>query len=266
MRNSGFIARLGTILLFIALETVSLLLISRSGVVQRYRIAGALRSTQYSLWKTGTGIGHYFGYRRENDLLADENCRLREELDAYKAAERDIAENQTVGDYTYIAATVLKNSVNRQDNFLILNRGERDGIRTGMGVITSGGVVGIVSAVDQTRCRVVSFLSSGQSVSAKVSGSGAFGTLSWLGRSPDKALLTEIPAHIPVAAGDTVSTSGYSMIFPSGIPLGEVTSVSSDGISTQAKVRLFQQFSALQHVYIVRINAEEEIRRLEDGS
>ena len=265
MRNSGFIARLGTILLFIALETVSLLMIGRSGVVQRYKIAGAFRNAQYSLWKTGTSIGHYFGYSRENALLAEENCRLREELDAYKAAERDVPQTISAGDYTYIAATVLKNSVNRQDNFLILNRGERDGIRTGMGVITSGGVVGIVSAVDESRCRVVSFLSSGQSVSAKVSGSDAFGTLSWLGRSPSKALLTEIPAHIPVAEGDTVTTSGYSMIFPQGIPLGEVTSVSSDGISTQARVRLFQQFNALQHVYIVRINAEDEIRRLENG-
>ena len=264
MRRVNLINALLTLLLFILLETVSIVLVTKRGVVQRYRILGASRAMQAGIWESENNIRDFFSYRSENRRLVAENERLHDEIEALRSAWRDLPEVIGEGDYSYIGATVLKNSVNRQSNSLILNRGEQDGIEEGMGVVTDCGIVGIVDAVDISRCRVISFLSAGQSVSAKLTRENIFGTMSWPGRTPSKALLSQIPAHAEAAVGDSISSSGFSTIFPADIPLGVVSKVSSDGVSINLTIDLFQDFTALQHVYIVRNNRREEIRRLEN--
>jgi rod shape-determining protein MreC len=67
-----------------------------------------------------------------------------------------------------------------------------------------------------------------------------------------------------IQVGDTVYTSGFSSIFPPDIPLG-VTGESRivNGATSEIKVRLFEDFSALRHVTIVENLGREEIKELE---
>ena len=52
-------------------------------------------------------------------------------------------------------------------------------------------------------------------------GSSYFGTLSWNGRNARFANLDELPRHVEFEKGDTIVTSGYSAIFPSGVVVGK---------------------------------------------
>jgi rod shape-determining protein MreC len=88
--------------------------------------------------------------------------------------------------------------------------------------------------------------------------------MSWDGRSRNKALLKEVPHHISHAPGDTVYTSGYSSIFPAGIPLG-ITGNSKivNGSTYEIEVTLFEDFGSLRYAIIVGNIGKEEINTLE---
>ena len=261
----GFISALSTLLLFILLETASVVMMVNNGVVQRFKVLGAVRTVEGGIWKRTRQIGNYFNFRTENERLQAENLQLRQELSRYAAAAAALDSHKVVvtPDFTYIGATVIRNSVDAQHNYLVLDRGSEEGVAPGMGVVTDRGVVGIVGAVSRHYAHVISLLGTGQSVSAKLAASGAFGPLRWTGTSPDGMLLQEIPVHIQAAPGDTVVTSGFSTIYPPGIPIGAVVDTRiNQGSSQDLTVRLFEDFRTLHYVYVVANNNGQEIREL----
>ena len=68
-------------------------------------------------------------------------------------------------------------------------------------------------------------------------------------------------------AGDTVVTSGFSSIFPAGIPVGEIINLddSEDGMFFRAKVRLFADFSTIDTLSVVGNSKKEEQALLEQS-
>ncbi|MBR5075598.1 MAG: rod shape-determining protein MreC [Bacteroidales bacterium] len=261
----GLLSTLTAIALFIVLETVAILLVVKDGVVQRYKVLGAVRSVEAWFWTKTSQASYYFNYKTENERLAAENLQLRQQLARYASAkaELDSVVRIVEPDYTFIGATVIRNSVDRQHNYLILDRGAKEGVEPGMGVVTARGVIGIVSAVSRHYAYVISLLNTEQSVSAKLAGSGAFGPMTWPGLAPDRAILSEIPVHVQAAPGDTVLSSGFSTIYPPDIPIGRVIdSKISQGSSQDLTVLLFEDFRSLHNVYIVQNNRGAEIREL----
>lgn len=263
----GLLSTLTAIVLFILLETLSIVLVVRGGVVQRFKVLGAVRSVESWCWQHTGRIGSYFSLRPENERLAAENLQLRQQLARYAtaAAELDSVVQIVEPEYTYLGAKVIRNTVDRQHNYLILDRGRKEGVEPGMGVVTAQGVVGIVDAVSNHYAHVISLLGTGQTVSAKLAGSGSFGPMAWTGRNPREALLREIPVHVEAAPGDTVLSSGYSTIYPPDIPLGVIVSSKvSQGASQDLTVTLFEDFRSLNSVYIVKNNRREELEELHE--
>ena len=261
----GLLSAISAVILFILLETFSIVLVVNRGIVQRYRVLGTVRSVEAMVWARTSRIGSYFSLRPENERLVAENLQLRQQLARYEAArkELDSLDRYVEPEFTYIGARVVRNSVNRQHNFLVLDQGRKEGVEEGMGVVTSQGVVGIVGGVSRHYSYVFSLLSTDQTVSVKLAGSGAFGPMTWPGTDPLSAVLHEIPVHIQTAPGDTVYTSGYSTLYPPDIPVGTVASATvSQGASQELTVRLFEDFRTLHHVYIVKNNRREELEEL----
>lgn len=259
----GFIFALSTVLLFLFLEAASIVMMVNNGVVQRFKVVGAIRHAEAGIWNRTQQIRNYFNYREENERLQAENLALRQELSRYTATALDSHIVTVTPDFTFISAAVIRNSVDAQHNYLVLDCGSDAGVEKGMGVITGRGVVGIVSAVTRNYAYVISLLSTGQSVSAKLTASGAFGPMYWSGTSIDKMMLREIPVHVQAAPGDTVVTSGFSTLYPPGIPIGTVLETRINQGSTQdLTVRLFEDFRSLHYVYIVRNNNGPELQEL----
>ena len=214
-------------------------------------------------------VGDYFSLRQANDSLALENFRLRLRVAQIEKFVSDTLRRSdipatTLG-YKYIPATISKISNNTQHNYIIIDKGSDDGVLQGDGVITGKGAVGVIDAVSRNFSYARSFKNHGMSISARVGKTGISGPLVWDGVSSNGALLKEIPLHMEIAVGDTIYTSGFSSIFPPDIPLGTTgESRIVNGSTSEIKVSLFEDFSALRYVTVVENLGRKEIKELED--
>ena len=255
-----------TALLFIVLEAAALFMVGNSDIIHRQWAMRGIIASRAALFGTAESINDYFRLRKTNDSLAETNAALMERLyqcmSRLPVRETDTSSTAFPG-FELIPAKIVKGSVNRQDNYFILDKGENDGITTDMGVITDKAVVGIVDAVSAHYSYVISFMSPEMNISARLGHSGITGSLVWDGKGSRSAILSQIPLHTEIIRGDTVYTSGFSNLYPADIPIGiaEETEV-VDGVSLDVKIRLLQEFRGLRYVNIVRNPSKAEIDSL----
>lgn len=258
---------------FILLEIAALGMLRHGDSLQDLFISRAAHGFLGYFWGVSESISDYASLRTENRHLAEEILRLTEtitrlEEEAAAAAACDSADYTAAwrGKYEFIPAEVIKNSVNKQHNYLIIGKGSDDGVRPQTGIITSRGVIGIVDAVSRHYSYAISFLNSDSSISARIGKDGAAGPMAWDGKGSGNALLREIPLQVKFEEGDTVYTSGFSTIFPPDIPIGRIAgSRIVNGATFEIKVSLFQDFSSVRHVCLVRNRDLDEIMSLEKG-
>ena len=266
MRKGGFIPRVINVAVFVLLEMAALHFVKDNGELQRIAVARASHGFMGTVWGSTQRIRSYFSLSRTNRELAEENFRLFEELSlAREALHR--AGMDTVGTsiarssgFSYIPAEVEKVSRNKQHNYLILNRGFEDGIAEKSGIITPSGIIGIVDAVSAHHCYAISFQNSDISISARIGTEGGTGLLVWDGHSRTGAELKELPLQYKYNPGDTVFTSGHSLMFPPDIPLGiSGESRIINGATRSIRVELFQDAGAARYVTVVHNTAFDEI-------
>lgn len=268
-RRTSTNTALVSLLAFLLIEGLSVFLISHNGAMQKYRVMVGVRNLQTRLWDKGESTRYYFSLKETNEALEEENIRLVKELEKYKIyTSMHISDSLIQAfnpDFEYIPATVVKNSTNRRHNYLIIDKGEAEGVKEEMGVITPSGVVGYIHSVGRHHSMVVSLLDVDNTITAIIRKSGTFGTFYWDGVNPKEAILSEIPIHTSFSVGDTVTTSGYSALYPKGIDLGVIKSYESiGGTSFDLTVSLFEDFSNLHHVYIVDNPNNLEFKNLID--
>lgn len=235
--------------------------------------ANRVTASVYDFSNNATG---YFNLRERNADLNRRNAELQSELLALRERIQLMAEQQCTDTmpldsgmmpFRFIVADVINNSIARPFNYLTLNKGERDGVRPEMGVIDASGVVGIVSVVGPRSARVISLLNPHFRLSCKLKRSDSFGSLVWDGRDPEVALLEELPRHTVYSPGDTVVTSGYSAVFPPGLPVGIVLDDDYNDHENffTLKVKLLSDFTSLNNVQIVVSDISAELKSLEAG-
>ena len=133
-------------------------------------------------------------------------------------------------------------------------------------MVNENGIVGIVNKVGPHSARVISLLNGYLQISAKVRGSEQVGSLIWDGKDPREAILRELPRHAVFHVGDTIVTSGYSTVFPEGVPVGVVSKALKDYDENffALRVKLFTDFSTLNTVRVVRDMMKPELMEVEN--
>ena len=119
---------------------------------------------------------------------------------------------------------------------------------------------------DRHTARVISLLNPYLRVSCKIKGQDIVGSLVWDGRDPSEALLEELPRHAVYAPGDTVVTSGYSSVFPEGVPVGIVmdrVAEREENFRT-LRIKLSTDFTTLSTVRVIVDDLADELRTVED--
>lgn len=239
----------------------------RSGNGQEFFLTKFSQPFIKAFWGVSQSIGDYFALKGINEDLAKENFAL---LTALQAAGVDTtaargngqAQSATIGKFRYTRASVVKVSTNKHHNYLILDKGARDGVSARSGVITSFGVVGIIDTVSNGYAFARSFRNHNFNLSVRIGKEGTTGPLSWDGK--DGAVLRNISLHFPFRIGDTVYTSGLSTIFPPDIPVGIIKRDRiSNGSMREFDVDLFQDYSSVRFVTLVTNTEREEILDLE---
>ena len=171
---------------------------------------------------------------------------------------------QRLEGYTLLPAKVVSNSAERADNYLVIDKGEDDGVKPEMGVVGGGGVVGIVYLTGKHHSLVIPVTNRKSSISCRVRGQNYFGYLQWDGRSMISAFVDDVPRYAKVQLNQAVETSGYSAVFPPGIFVGRIHKISNsaDGQSYRLDVTLGTNFANLRDVSVVATPYNAEIDTL----
>jgi rod shape-determining protein MreC len=222
-------------------------------------------------------VEDYFYLKRTNDSLVRANERLYNKLKANFQLPDTLS--KTVLDtiridslteyrkYIYLQATVIENSVNAQNNFIVLGRGKTQQLTEGMGLVDiNNAVVGIITAVSNDYAVVMSLLHKDSHISGKLLKGGETGTLSWDGKTPNIISITGIPKSAKVVSGDTIITSGFSTTFPKGMLIGYVTDIIPEKSSNNflIKFKTATNFYNLQYVYAIDNRQQEAINQLKE--
>lgn len=262
----AFFKRYNYVFLFLFLEILAIVFITKNSNYQSSKIVHASNGVAGRCYGVVTSVCDYFGLRRENELLAAENAELRARLESsyinYNLRtfqHEDTVYNQR---YSYTEAQVIKNSWNQRNNYIMLNKGRRQGVKIDQAVISPQGIVGVVVNTTDNFSTVMPVLHSNSRNSVKIPRINTNGSLVWRGGDFRYATLIDIPTTYRLRANDTIVTSGMANDFPEGIMVGFVEKAFTErgsGFYT-IKVRLATEFTKLDHVYIIdnRFKAEQD--------
>ncbi|MFV0554822.1 MAG: rod shape-determining protein MreC [Mangrovibacterium sp.] len=289
-----FLSRFSNFFVFLIFQFIAFWLMSRHNNLQKVSLVRATIEVVGATHHLSSNWRDYFSLKKTNESLNAENARLHAEIERYKKiyhdtyapdlasvmqgiseAQNDSSTTDSNGDFSvsafsdtaqfqFIPARVVNNSFRRSNNFITINKGKNDGVKEEMGIIGPDGVVGIITSVSGNYAIGPSLLNSRWSVSTKIKHSKYFGTLAWDGKDPQYARLHEIPFHVNVQSGDTLVTSGYSDVFPEGIPVAVVDELSHENGANFLNIsaRLLTNFQNLTYVTLVANKDIEEIEML----
>ncbi|GJM33367.1 MAG: rod shape-determining protein MreC [Saprospiraceae bacterium] len=216
-------------------------------------------------------IAKYLNLGKVNKELQEENAELLSKMpNSFYEGNIQGADSLEMGgleqQFKYWPAKVINKTMIGGHNTITLNLGTKHGVEKRMGVVSNLGIVGIVVDVSERFSKVMTILHRQSSISASIKRNNYFGSLVWQSTEPTLMALTAIPLHAKLEIGDTIQTSGYSNIFPEGIPIGKVESYNretSDNNYT-IQVRLFNDISNLHYAYIIKNKMLEDLEKLED--
>ncbi|QEC51061.1 rod shape-determining protein MreC [Anseongella ginsenosidimutans] len=270
MRNLWlFILRNNAFFLFIIFESAAIVLLVQHNRYQKASVVNSANQITGTIYSKADQVSRYLMLGKVNDSLAMENARLRSRLENafYDTDTTRVTIQDTVNlqQYTYITARVVNNTITYRSNWLTLNRGAADGVKSGMGIMGPHGIAGIIKDVSEHFSTAYSILHKDVRVSVKLDSSNNIGSLVWPGVNPMLAAMEDVPTHVQVNKGERLVTTGFSL-FPEGTPVGTVVDVKRGGTKSflGIDVKLATNFQQLQYVYIVVNKFQEEQEQLEE--
>jgi rod shape-determining protein MreC len=243
----------------------------------RIWVVGAVTPFERGLvWiQNGTGnLWHdYFylrGVRAENRQLKQqieqmrlEQVRLSEDAAQARRLQTLLAFKEQFISRT-VAAQVIGSSGSDLSRVVYIDKGENAGIRKDMAVITSGGVVGKVLLVYPSVAQVLVINDQSSGVGALLEKTRLQGVLR--GTENGEVALERVMSDEQVLVGESVLTSGGDQIFPKGLPVGTVTTVSAGkDLFLNIKVKPAADLSKLEEVLVLTEKRERESSAEETG-
>lgn len=262
----NFLLRNKHFLLFLLLLVISIGFTVQTRSFHRSKFVNSANFISGGVYDKANQIDEYFSLKEENKKLVEENRRLRKLLVNTELEEQNLKVVKT-NNYRVFSAKVINNSYAKRNNFITLNKGDKQGVKEDFGVISSKGIVGIIRNTSSNYATVLSILNSADSrINAQVKNTKHYATLVWNGEDANTVQLINLPKLANIKKGDTIETNQYSSIFPEGIPIGKIKdfSLNNNNNYYEVDVTLFNDMTNLNHVYIIENMDQKEIRTLEE--
>lgn len=205
--------------------------------------------------------------KKENQILKSnvekmesteaENIELKQEIDRLK---EELNIEHVLTDYDYLNATVISRNSFYWYNMLTIDKGSHNGIKEGMVVINSTGLIGKITNVStfSSDVKLITTNDTNNKISVTVTNGDTKLTGIINGYDYEKGLLTVegISNTATVSNGDYVYTSGLGGVFPSGILIGKVENITTDvyDLSKIINVKPSAKFDDINFVTILKRN------------
>lgn len=278
MRNLiDFIIKNSSWFIFVFLEIICFYFIFSSNSYQKSVFLNSSNEITGKLYSVTGGITSYFGLQSQNRDLLEKNAEYQAQVLSLKKLLHEVVADSMVieaflndslkrkKEYNFIIAQVVNNNVSMTHNYITISKGESDGIKPDMGVISQQGIVGVVRAVSDNFAVVLPVLNPDMKVSCKTLASNTTGILSWDGSDSRFANMMDYPKFEKFEKGDTIVTSGFSGTFPEGLLVGVVEDYKSQTNDNfySLKVKLSTDFISLKDVIVIGSNMVQEQSSLE---
>jgi rod shape-determining protein MreC len=203
--------------------------------------------------------------------LQEENRRLQEEVRRLQRANDDLTESAQAVERlrrllslkermpaTMISAEVIAYSPSALFRTIVINKGERDGVRKGMPVVTWEGVIGRVMRISSRSSVILLVIDRNSDVDVVVQRTRTRGIME--GGGETYCFLLYVPRTEDIQVGDHIITSGLEGIFPKGLAVGEVVKVvkKAHGLFQDVEVSPSAHFSRLEEVMVIAMPGGEE--------
>ena len=176
-----FLRKYNYFFLFLFLEILSIVLITRNGYYQSAKLVSTGNAISGGIHSVVKSVTEYFGLKHQNEALAEENARLRAQLESsyISYTNKEFVVNDTVykQQYSYIEAGVIKNSWTNRNNYIMINKGENHGVMVDMAVVSPQGMVGVVVNTTANFSTIMPVLHSDSRNSVKIKRTESNGTL-----------------------------------------------------------------------------------------
>ena len=278
----GFIRQNFTFFSFLILQILSLVMLSSNSKTHETFFGGWSNQVSGNINQYYSSWTYFFSLKATNEKLAAENVALRNQLaqnfvgfDTTKKLGTLILRKDSlekIRKFYYYPAKVVGNTFTLQKNYIVIERGSKQGIKKDMAAISpDGSIVGVVVEVNENYSTIMSLLHRNSKVSAMLKRDRIAGSIEWDGMSPDILLLKNISKSALPKIGDTVLTSPYSSSFPAQLMIGRVASIVKDPSSNflTLNIKSATNFYNLEFVYLVenkRMEAQSDIEQKGEGN
>ena len=261
-RHKSLVLLAGVILLQVLLLAVQIKRDSQGRLIRTWTVGAVSpfeRAGSYVFGSFRDTWRNYFalrGTKKDNDDLRRENdaLKLRVAQLEGKAEEADrlgalLHFRQSQPDVPMVAVRVIGGGPSTASLTIELDRGERDGIRKNMGVITPDGVVGKIIDAYPNTSQVLLLTDKESGVGAKLADSGIQSPVGGLGEP--LLAMKYFPNDDDVSVGAHVVTSGMDRIFPRDLPVGTITEVKAGNPFKQIRIRPAANLERLEEVLVL---------------
>lgn len=198
---------------------------------------------------------HLVDLKEENVTLKEEITNLKSKIHEYEELEIQNRRLKSLLDYKelYTEKSVTANVIGGspsviRSEFVMLDKGDNNGIEIGMPVSTNLGIVGRVHSVSKKNSMVMLITDPISAVDAIVHRTRARGIVKGLG---NKCIMKYIENKNSITIGDKIISSGKDGIYPKGVLIGTVTRVESNGGLYEAIIQPEVDTNTLEEVLII---------------
>tara|TARA_B100001996_G_scaffold136663_1_gene103963 strand:+ start:10555 stop:11364 length:810 start_codon:yes stop_codon:yes gene_type:complete len=252
------------VLVFLILLLFSIYLVVDSNHYHQSKLNSISNNFTSIIFEWSSSIENYFNLKDNNEELIQENLDLINRL----YSNKEIIDDSLLikSSYIFSSAKIINNNFSYSKNYLIIDKGSKDGIKEEMGVVNSYGIIGITVDVSENYSRVMSILNLNSKINAKIKNSFHFGSLEWNGEDPSKINLNDVPKIAKIKIGDSIVSGGMSSIFPENLPIGVVSKIDLKNSENYygIDVLLNNDMTSIKNVYIINNPDKKEIDNLKN--
>lgn len=263
----AFLSSQRVFILFIILEGFALSCLFFFNDYQKRIFTSWIGSQIEKIHYLTSSIRLYYYLDQFNQDLMNENITLRNQVIAlqnrltyYQTRVPYIRplpfnKDSIYSEYRFIKAKVVKTELLGAFNYCIINRGKKDGIKSGNGVILSSGALGIVTELNDNQSIVYLFSNPKIEFTCQIGLNPIYCRYQWDREDPYSGFLYFIPSEVKVRKGDKVYTTGLDQVFPPYTLVGKIQEVYPDlnhpGYQV-AKIQLHYKNQEFAYVYVVQ--------------